>query len=130
MTTVEGGSTHAATITTQSVIAETTSRAANATSSAGLNSSNNTGGNSGLSSAQTKIIGGVVGGIGGAALVGGIAYVLWRLYGRKKSDDDEDDLYDPNGESINKDKPSTEDPWKSNLEQHHNPGPTNTGTNF
>jgi hypothetical protein len=36
-------------------------------------------------SPQTKaVIGGVVGGIGGAILIGGIAIVAWRLWGKKK----------------------------------------------
>lgn len=36
-------------------------------------------------SPQTKsIIGGVVGGIGGAIVIGGLAIVAWRLWGKKK----------------------------------------------
>jgi hypothetical protein len=43
------------------------------------------GGSSSSMAPQTKaIIGGVVGGIGGAILIGGLAIVAWRLWGKKK----------------------------------------------
>jgi hypothetical protein len=48
------------------------------------------GGSSGLSSKSKGIIGGVVGGIGGAILLGGIALVLFRVYGRKRYNENDD----------------------------------------
>jgi hypothetical protein len=43
------------------------------------------GGSSSSMAPQTKaIIGGVIGGIGGAILIGGLAIVAWRLWGKKK----------------------------------------------
>jgi hypothetical protein len=35
----------------------------------------------------------VVGGVGGAILLGGIALVLWRIYGRKKGGPNYDDVH-------------------------------------
>lgn len=42
------------------------------------------GGGSSLSPQTKAIIGGVVGGIGGAILIGGLAIVAWRLWAKKK----------------------------------------------
>lgn len=58
---------------------------------------------SGLSSSTKAIIGGVVGGIGGAIVLGALAVVAWRLWGRKGAgQEEEDDLmasqYDSNSE--------------------------------
>lgn len=58
---------------------------------------------SNLSTNTKKIIGGVVGGIGGAILIGGLAFVVWRLYGKKKSQDvQQDDLYSSDSLSAQK----------------------------
>jgi len=72
----------------------------------------------------------VVVGVGGAILVGALGFVAWRLWGKKKQDEDDDDLYDPN---ENKEKPSgstADTPFRSTLDQYHNPGPVNTSSNF
>lgn len=45
---------------------------------------NSGGGGGGLSSSSKSIIGGVVGGVGGAILVGAIALLAWRRWGKKK----------------------------------------------
>lgn len=57
----------------------------------------------GLSSSTKAIIGGVVGGIGGAIVLGALAVVAWRLWGRKGAGKEEDDdlmssHYDSNSE--------------------------------
>jgi hypothetical protein len=88
----------------------------------------------GLSSSNKKIIGGVVGGVGGAILLGGIAIVCWRIWGRKKHiTDDDADLMAGTGSALG-DKPagsSANSPFQSNLEQYHNPGGRpNAAANF
>jgi hypothetical protein len=55
-----------------------------------LGSQNSGGGSSGLSQSSKKIIGGVVGGIGGAILLAGIAFACWRIWGRDKYNPDDD----------------------------------------
>lgn len=89
------------------------------------------GGSGGLSDTAKKTIGGVVGGIGGALLLAGLAYTAWRVWGKKKNLHDED-LYDPN---TNQDKLSAttgsdNTPFRSTLDQYHQPGPVNTASNF
>jgi len=82
-----------------------------------------------LSSSSKKIIGGVVGGIGGAILLGGIAFAVWRVYGRKKPVDDTD-MYDPNAHNDKVGAPTGDSPFKNTLDQYHTPGPVNTASNF
>jgi len=84
-----------------------------------------------LSDTAKKTIGGVVGGVGGALLLAGLAYTAWRVWGKKKNLHD-DDLYDPN---VHQEKMSTSTdtastPFRTNLEQYHQPGPVNTASNF
>jgi len=75
------------------------------------------------------VIGTVVG-IGGAIVLGALAAVAWRLWGRKKPV--EDDFYDPNDTSKEaRGSGSTEqNPFKTTLDQYHNPVPVNTAHNF
>jgi len=49
-------------------------------------------GSSGLSSNSKKIIGGVVGGIGGAIFLAAIAFVCWRIWGKKNKYDPNEDM--------------------------------------
>jgi hypothetical protein len=58
------------------------------------------GGGSGLSSKSKGIIGGVVGGVGGAILLGGIALVCWRIWGRKKNVPDDYDDFRSEGTAV------------------------------
>jgi hypothetical protein len=60
----------------------------------------NNGGSSGLSSKSKSIIGGVVGGIGGFVLLGGIALVCWRIWGRKRQQDDDLDFITGTGQGL------------------------------
>lgn len=86
----------------------------------------------GLSDDNKKIIGGVVGGVGGAILLGGIAIVCWRIWGKKKRVvDDDADLIAGTGSALG-DKPQNgSSPFQSNLEQYHNPGGRpNAAANF
>lgn len=71
-------------------------------------------------------------GIGGAILVGALAVVAWRIWGRGKKGDDEDEIYDPNATSTEAKTSSIsgQSPFKTTLDQYHNPGPVNTASNF
>lgn len=86
---------------------------------------------SGLTGESKKIIGGVVGGVGGIILLGGIALVCLRIWGRKRTPGEDDD-YGSAG-SLNREKgPSgqltadTEDP----LQRYQTPGRPNAAANF
>ena len=130
--TVSGSSTFAHAVTTsrlEAVTASTTS-----TSAPGLNDSGDDSGKAGLSSGQKKTIIGVVVGIGGAILLGGLAVVAWRIWGNKKNTRTDD--YDPMDPLPPSDREKTSaggssDPFRSNLDQHHNTaGPVNAASNF
>jgi hypothetical protein len=88
----------------------------------------------GLSKEKQSIIGGVVGGVGGALLLGGIALVCWRMWGRKKRVSADDDDINFNTGSALGDKPASgaaNTPFQNNLEQYHNPGGRpNAAANF
>jgi uncharacterized membrane protein YebE (DUF533 family) len=126
ITSVSAGSTIHITRTSSSVVPLTTS-----VDPASLTNGGSSGGSSGLSDTAKKTIGGVVGGVGGALLLAGLAYTAWRIWGKKKNLHD-DDLYDPN---LNQDKLSAttgsdSTPFRSTLDQYHQPGPVNTASNF
>lgn len=86
----------------------------------------------GLSSTKKSIIGGVVGGVGGAILLGGIAIVCWRMWGKKKRvTEDDADLMAGTGSALGDKSHSSASPFQSNLEQYHNPGGRpNAAANF
>ena len=119
--------------TTSKVIA-----AASASSGApGLSGNNGgSGGSPGLSTSSKKIVGGVVGGIGGAILLGGLAVVAWRIWGRsRRTNYEEDDPMNPHPSSSGHEKSSSSDrthsPFRSTLDQYHSPAqPVNTASNF
>ncbi|RMZ76569.1 hypothetical protein DV737_g4739, partial [Chaetothyriales sp. CBS 132003] len=96
-TTTSDGSTFVATRTSSTVVPTTTE--VDPTTLSNKSGS----GSSGLSSTAKATIGGVVGGVGGALLLAGLAYTAWRVWGKKKNLHD-DDLYDPN---VTQDKLST-----------------------
>jgi hypothetical protein len=78
------GKSSSAVVTTSRVLSSTTGFAT-ATILPALQSSGDGSGNGGLSPSSQHVIGGVVGGIGGAILLGGLAIVAWRLWGKKKA---------------------------------------------
>lgn len=86
-----------------------------------------------MSESNKKVIGGVVGGVGGALLLGGIALVFWRMKKRQsRVTEDDDDLMAGTGAALG-DKPANTgaSPFQSNLEQYHNPGGRpNAAANF
>jgi len=82
------------------------------------------GGSSGLSSKSKGIIGGVVGGIGGAILLGGIIFAVWRVWGRKRHqlDDDEDIMSSTTAhDSEMRQNAGGAAPFQSTLDQYHQP---------
>ena len=94
-------------------------------------SDGSSGGAVGLSQSDKNIIGGVVGGIGGAILLGGIALVFFRLYRKRRQINEDDDM--GLAASVNREKASSgalttdaEDP----LQRYQQPGKVNTAQNF
>ena len=103
-----------------------------ATETALSNSNGSGGGSDGLSSEKKAIIGGVIGGVGGAILLGGIAIVCWRMWGKKKRvSEDDADLMAGTGSALGDKSHTGASPFQSNLEQYHNPGGRpNAAANF
>jgi uncharacterized membrane protein YebE (DUF533 family) len=126
ITSVSAGSTIHLTKTSSSTVAVATS-----VDPATLTGNKSGGGGGGMSSSTKATIGGVVGGIGGALLLAALGYTAWRIWGKKKNLHD-DDLYDPNTNHEDKLSGTTVDstPFRSTLEQYHQPGPVNTASNF
>ncbi|KAK1078506.1 hypothetical protein LTR33_007173, partial [Friedmanniomyces endolithicus] len=99
------GSVYSSLVTTDRVITSTTGFAT-ATLTPALQNGGGSGSN--LSTSSKSIVGGVVGGIGGAVLIGGIAVVAWRLWGRKRrggsGEDGRDEMLDSRDDSIRREK--------------------------
>ncbi|KAI4154624.1 MAG: hypothetical protein L6R39_001361 [Caloplaca ligustica] len=132
--TVSGSSTHTNVFTTSGLVPVSTSTATS-TKSPSLNAGDSDSSQSGLDSSQKRIVIGVVVGIGGAILLGGIAVVVWRIWGRKGHSNEEDnDLMDSHPGSSGREKRSSisgHSPFRSTLDQYHNHGgPVNTASNF
>ena len=106
-------------------------------------------GSSGLSSKTKSVVGCLVGGVGGASLLGGLAIVFWRGWGNtRRSRNADNDFVDPQAgaektSSISGNSPFVSQPCsimhektshqllqRSTLDQYHNPGPVNTASNF
>ncbi|EME83764.1 uncharacterized protein MYCFIDRAFT_210699 [Pseudocercospora fijiensis CIRAD86] len=127
------GSVYSSLVTTDQVVASTTGYAT-ATISPSLADSSS--GGSSLSTSSKKIIGGVVGGIGGAILVGGLAVVAWRIWGRKKRPAvPQDEYLDSQNDSIRKERIASGSGLERYQQPHnapyHNPGGSvNTASNF
>jgi len=131
--TVSDSSTIAQVITSSGLVPVTTSSKSTSTGTPSLNGSSGSSGSSGLSSSSKKTIIGVVVGIGGAILVGALAVVAWRIWGRNKKGEDEDDIYGNPPGSSDEAKTSSisgQSPFKTTLDQYHNPAPVNTASNF
>lgn len=106
-----------------------------ATQTPGLADGNNGGQQeSGMSPQTRNTVIGVVVGVGGAIILGGLALVAWRIWGRKKHQDENDGLMDY-GSAIES-KPETggsltsRTPFQSTLESYHAPTNVNTAANF
>jgi len=129
--TAAGGSTLASVLTT--VVTPTATVPAGSTADPSLSNSGSNSSTSGLSTSARNTIIGVVVGVGGAALLLGIGYVCWRLWGNKKHNADEnDDLMGlPTSSNDMSANGTGQSPFKSTLDQYHNPaGQVNTSSNF
>jgi hypothetical protein len=85
---------------------------------------------------KTTIIG-VVCGVGGAIILVGLGIVAWRIWGRKKSEDEDDGLMGFRGGSSGHEKSGSvsatgpANPFQSTLENYHNPTKqVNASSNF
>lgn len=120
-------------ITTSALVA-VTADPSQSTGAPSLGSGGGGSGSSGLSASSKSVIIGVVVGVGGAILLGGLAFVAWRIWGRKKqSVDEDDDLMHSNTGSSGREKSSGaggSNPFRATLDQYHTPGPVNTASNF
>ncbi|THW60410.1 hypothetical protein D6D20_05793 [Aureobasidium pullulans] len=127
--TVIGGSSVTTAIPTERVVSSTTGYAT-ATVSPQLNDGGSSGSSGGgLSTSTKKIIGGVVGGIGGAILLGGLALVAWRMWGRRRAKGprmDDDDIMGPRPH----DALMTEKNEPPLARYHNGGGQINTASNF
>jgi len=87
-----------------------------------------------MSSSTKKTIIGVVVGVGGAALLGALFLVAWRVWGRKRTEPEEHD--DLMGTAYGHEKSSSTggpaaNPFQSTLESYHNPARgVNASSNF
>ncbi|KAL8914437.1 MAG: hypothetical protein Q9171_000942 [Xanthocarpia ochracea] len=133
--TVSGSSTLTRVSTGSRVVPVSTSRATSTRSPTTVDEDGSDSSQSGLDDEQKRIVIGVVVGIGGAILLGGIAFVAWRIWGRKRpTTDDDHDLMGSHPGSSGREKPSSlsgQSPFRSTLDQYHNQtGPVNTASNF
>jgi hypothetical protein len=103
------------------------------TATAGLAGGNSGGSqDSGMSTQTRNTVIGVVVGVGGAIILGGLALVAWRIWGRKKQSEENDGLMDYGSTA---EKPESggsmagRTPFQSTLESYHAPTP-NTAANF
>jgi hypothetical protein len=98
---------------------------------------NNTSGNSsgGMPDTTRNTIIGVVVGVGGAIVLAGLALIAWRIWGRKKNQEESDGLMGyNNGPEKNEVGTSAvgsgRSPFQSTLESYHAPTQVNTASNF
>ena len=98
-----------------------------------VSTSNDSTGPPGLSPTNKKTIIGVVVGVGGALILGGLAMVAWRIWGKNRNASEENDILMGGGGAGHEKKSSVDNrsPFKSTLDQYHNPaGRLNTASNF
>jgi hypothetical protein len=114
-----------------------TNAAGEATSAPGLNEDSSSDSDGGLSESNKKVVIGVVVGVGGAIVIGVIGLVFWRLRSKKNRGDTDEaaDLMSgtPVGAGAREKAPSPGaggTPFRSTLDQYHNPGPVNAASNF
>ncbi len=104
------------------------------TPSASLTNNGSSGQATGMTTETRNVVIGVVVGVGGAIILGGLALVAWRIWGRKKQQDENDGLMDYGSTA---EKPETmggsmagRTPFQSTLESYHAPTQVNTAANF
>lgn len=123
------GQVYTSTFTTSRVVSSTTGYAT-ATIDPVLASDTSSGGNS-LSPNSKAIIGGVVGGVGGAILLGGLAFVAWRLWGKKRGQKlPQDDYYTGNEETLAKENTDGTERYRTGGQTGNAPVSVNAASNF
>ncbi|KAJ4298572.1 hypothetical protein N0V88_003602 [Collariella sp. IMI 366227] len=102
----------------------------------GLAGGKGSGQSSGMSTQTRNTVIGVVVGVGGAIVLAGLGFVAWRIWGRKKAQEENDGLMDY--PSVGE-KPDTvggtmnnngRSPFQSTLESYHAPTQVNQAANF
>jgi len=95
-----------------------------------------------MTSSTKRTVIGVVVGIGGFIILAGLGVVAWRIWGRKKIDDDDDGLMGFRTGSAGHEKSGSVsgtgsaggmggNPFVTTLDQYHAPkGPVNASSNF
>lgn len=105
----------------------------------GLSDENKSGGSGGMTTDTRNLVIGVVVGVGGAIVLGALAFVAWRVWGRKKGSDENDGLMNYNTGYSPMDKseggssagpPPARNPFQSTLETYHAPTQVNASSNF
>jgi hypothetical protein len=88
----------------------------------------------GMSEQQKNTIIGVVCGIGGAIVLAVVGIVAWRVWGRKKNQEESEGAFGPSYSPAEKmEQPgsqSSRSPFQSTLESYHAPTQVNTASNF
>ncbi|EGS22813.1 uncharacterized protein CTHT_0012890 [Thermochaetoides thermophila DSM 1495] len=88
---------------------------------------------SGMSTQTRNTVIGVVVGIGGAIVLGGLAFVVWRIWGRRRNQEENEVLMDY-GSPVEKPESggslSGRTPFQSTLESYHAPTHVNQASNF
>lgn len=107
----------------------------------GLSESNSSSGSSGMSDQTRKTIIGVVVGVGGAIVLAVGGLFAWRIWGRKKANEENDGLMSYNNGAEGKSEVgglnagstqagSARSPFQSTLESYHAPSNVNASSNF
>lgn len=120
---------------------ETMTTTSRTTHTASLNDDDSSDGDGGLSPKTRNTVIGVVVGVGGAIVIGALAIVAWRIWGRKKNTEESDTLmtdYSPAGqEKVAPDSSAggstvgaQRSPFQTTLENYHQPAPVNASSNF
>ncbi|KAH8882694.1 hypothetical protein GQ53DRAFT_847451 [Thozetella sp. PMI_491] len=104
------------------------------TTTPGLDS-NSASTSSGMPETTRNTIIGVVVGVGGAIVLAGMALIAWRIWGRKKNQEEGDGLMGYTGPEKSEVGTSavgssTRSPFQSTLESYHAPTQVNTASNF
>ncbi|KAG6367351.1 hypothetical protein INS49_001539 [Diaporthe citri] len=107
----------------------------------GLSEANNSGSSSGMSDQTRKTIIGVVVGVGGAIVLAVGGLFAWRIWGRKKANEENDGLMSYNNGAEGKSEVGglnagsiqaggARSPFQSTLESYHAPSNVNASSNF
>lgn len=151
--TTSGGSTSATTtaepVTSTAIVVVTATDGSVSSSTSvsvstptpGLSEANSSSGSSGMSPETKRTIIGVVVGVGGAIVLAVAGLFAWRIWGRKKANEENDGLMSYNNGAEGKSEvgglnagstqaASARSPFQSTLESYHAPSNVNASSNF